>query len=87
MAETLVSEPKVQAFVTILFSGLLICLVLQFLLCSHRIPYLGLFLVRMNEILPLSEENNQAERTNGDANLVTVLVVRLVPCAIDLATN
>ena len=82
-----ISESEIETLVTIFFSGFLVSLIFQLLLCTHRVPNFSLLLVGMDEVLPLGDEDHQTERTDGDADFVAVLVVRLVPTAVDLTAD
>jgi hypothetical protein len=53
---------KVQSLVAIFLSRLLVVLVRQLLLRRHLIPNPALLLVQVHEVLPLSDEYDEAER-------------------------
>ena len=54
----LVGESEIKTLVAILLPRLLIRLIFKLLLRAHRIPDLGLFLVRKHKILSLDDEDD-----------------------------
>lgn len=82
-----VSKPEVETLVAVLLSRLLIRLVFHLLLRAHRVPDLGLLLVRVHEVLSLRDEDDQAECQNGNADFVAVLEIGRIPATIYLTSD
>lgn len=82
-----VLEPEVQPQVALPLALDRVSLIVGLLLHRHLAPQALLARVQQHEILAQDDEGDDAQRTDGDEDLVALVVVRAVVGAVDLRAN
>jgi hypothetical protein len=82
-----VRKAEIQTLVAVCLSSDLVRLILDLFFRREGVPCDLLLTIEMCEVLALDNKDDEAERQDGDADLVSVLVVRRIPFPVDLVSN